>query len=233
MCDSSPNHIDVIERPFMGCYVPVPAQHVVANRGTTTLGAANVGWLWLGALGMIWVASLLPSRRPRTPERSVEDFGRNMELLAETGGHQSGRWIVTPRKGVAFVGPRARAELRARDRRRRVFVVLLESIGLSFLIGLVPPLRSVWYVTAILLCLLAAYVWLLLWIKQRGPRAATLERTRAGRVPDSPTVSRPQRYVADASSRTPRPAYKGLVIDPDDEVSIVVRPAPNVQVSGS
>ena len=186
----------------------------------------------LATVGMIWAAFLLPHERGRNAARTVEDFGRNMELLAETGGHSRGRWIVTPRKGVAFVGSRARAELRARGRRRRVFVVLLESIGLSFLIGLVPPLRSVWYVTAILLCLLAAYVWLLLWIKERGPRAATLERTRAVRVPDSAPASRPQRYVADASSRTPRPAYKGLVIDPDDDVSIVVKPASGVQASG-
>jgi hypothetical protein len=182
----------------------------------------------LVALGMIWAAFLLPHEHGRTSRRTVEDFERNMELLAETGRAGQGRWIVTPQKGTPFIGTRARAQERARERRRRVFVVLLESIGLSLLIGLVPPLRAVWYVTALLLLLLAVYVWLLLWLKQQHPDAQTLEQTRLVRVPDSPVVP-PSRYVADASSRSPRPAFHGLAVDSDDAVNIVVRPARQVQ----
>lgn len=191
-----------------------------------------MSWLMLAALGMIWVAYLLPHERGRRDRRSVEAFGRNMEMLAETGGRDGGRWIVTPQKGMAFLGPRARAEQRARERRRRVFMVLIEVIGLSFLIGLVPPLRSLWYVTILGLLLLAVYVWLLLWLKQRGPQAEALERTRVVKIPEAAPGPAPARYVADASSRTPRAAYKGLTVDDDDLVSIVVKPARNVRVAG-
>lgn len=186
----------------------------------------------LAALGMIWAAFLLPHERGGAPRRTVKDFERDMELLADTGGRDPGRWIVTPRKGVAFLGPQARAQQRARERRRRVFTVLLESIALTLMIGLVPPLRSVWYVTAVLLLLLGVYVWLLLWMKQRGAGVETLERNRMVKIPDSATVSAPAaRYVADAASRSPRPAYNGLALDQDDAVHIVVRPASEVQAA--
>lgn len=189
-----------------------------------------MSWLMLAAVGMIWAALLLPHERGGAPRRTVREFERNMELLADTGGRDSGRWIVTPRKGVAFVGSQARAQQRARERRRRVFTVLLESIALTLMIGFVPPLRSVWYVTAALLLLLAVYVWLLLWMKQREPRAETLERTRMIRVPDSATVpSPPARYVGDAASRSPRPSYNGLALDGEGAARIVVRPVDGVQ----
>ena len=187
-----------------------------------------MSWLMLAALGMIWAAFLLPRGRGRAARRTVEDFERNMELLAETGRAGQGRWIVTPLKGTPFIGSRARAQERARERRRRVFVVLIESIGLSLLIGLVPPLRAVWYFTALLLLLLAVYVWLLLWLKQQHPDAETLQQTRLIQIPDSAVVP-PQRYVADAASRSPRPAFNGLMVDGDDAVNIVVRPASQVQ----
>ena len=193
-----------------------------------------MSWLLLAALGMIWAAFVLPHERGGTSRRTVKEFRRNMELLADTGGRDPGRWIITPRKGVAFLGSQARAQQRARERRRRVFTVLLEGIALSFMIGLVPPLRSVWYATAVLLLLLAAYVWLLLWIKQREPNAATLERTRMVRAPDRAAAPAPAaRYVADAASRSPRPAYNGLAVDNLDPVQIVVRPAGGVQGAGA
>ncbi|MGZ8475717.1 MAG: hypothetical protein ACXWWQ_05765 [Candidatus Limnocylindria bacterium] len=137
---------------------------------------------------------------------------------------------MTPQKGTPFIGSRARAHERARERRRRVFVVMLESIGLTLLIGLVPPLRAMWYLAAVLLLLLAVYVWLLLWLKQQHPDARTLEQNRMVRVPDSPVVV-PSRFVADASSRTPRAAFNGLTVDGDDAVNIVVRPASQVHAA--
>lgn len=182
----------------------------------------------LAALGMIWAAFLLPHERGKASRRTVEDFERNMDLLAETGRAGQGRWIVTPQKGTPFIGSRARAQQRARERRRRVFVVMLESIGITFLIGLVPPLRSMWYATGALLLLLGVYVWLLLWLKDQPPSARVLEQNRLVRVPDAPTMA-PSRYVADASSRMPRPAFHGLTLDGDDAVNIVVRRARQVQ----
>ncbi len=188
-----------------------------------------MGWLALAAFGVVWAALLLGPERWRSLNRSVEDFERGMDLLAETDRSVQGRWIVTPRKGVPFVGPRARAQARARERRRRIFVFLLESIGLTFMIGLVPPLRPVWYVTAMLATLLAGYVWMLLSIKQRAPQSSVQRAEAVRAVPERPRPVR-QRYASDAAGRT-RPAFNGLgAFAADDLVNIVVRPAREVGV---
>ncbi len=186
-------------------------------------------WLLLGALGIMWVAFLLPSdRRQRTATRSVEDFERRMELLAhvEAQGSQ-GRWIVTPRKGARFVGVAERRRARVRERRRRVLVFLLESICLTFLIGLVPPLRVVWYLSAIFGGLLVLYVWLLLSIKHRAS-IQPHETARAARAParvKTPVTAVP-RYVVDNMAGWARPTFNGLgSVGEGDRVHVVVRPA--------
>jgi len=154
-----------------------------------------------------------------------------MELLADTERNGQGRWIVTPRKGMAFVGRRERARERARERRRSVLVFMLESIGLTFLIGLVPPLRSMWYASGLLLAILGLYVWLLVSIKARGAQAS-LAPERHAAVPERPRPAR-HRYAADAASRTPRAAFNGLAaLGADDLVNIVVKPASQVGVAG-
>jgi len=78
-----------------------------------------VGWLLLVALVVLWAAFLVPSwaSSPNKADKSMKDFERNMDMLAET--ESQGRWIVTPRKGTTFIGLRARAQARARERRRR------------------------------------------------------------------------------------------------------------------
>lgn len=68
-----------------------------------------------------------------------------------------GRWILSPRRGARFVGANARNRERARERRRRVYLFLLEAIGLTGLIGLFPPLRGMLVITAIFGVLLLAY----------------------------------------------------------------------------
>jgi hypothetical protein len=182
-----------------------------------------MAWFTLVALGATWVAFLLPSRR-HSPHRSVEDFERNMDLLADTGTSGSGRYIITPRKGMSFVGPRERGKERARERRRRVFVVMLETIGLSFLIGLAPPLRVMWYATAMLLAALGVYVWMLISMKVRADNAHD-ERLRATAAPETAKPQR-ERYSTDAGGRTPRPAFNGLAsFGGEDAADIVVKPA--------
>jgi Flp pilus assembly protein TadB len=142
-----------------------------------------VQWLLLALLGIMWVAFLLPAGRKRSDARSVEDFERRMELLAQAEVQgTAGRWIVTPRKGVRFLGPRERQQARARARRRRVFVFLLEAIGLSLLIGIVPPLRVSWIVAAALGGLLVLYIWALLVIKARAAAALARPVTTQPRV---------------------------------------------------
>src|SRR5262245_52868700 len=124
----------------------------------------------LAGLGIMWAAYLVPwGRKKSTESRSVNEFEHRMELLANAEVHgTTGRWIVTPRKGVRFLGPDDRRRARARDRRRKLFVALIELIALSFLMGLVPPLHQVWYVTAGLAAVLVVYVWALLSMKGRG-----------------------------------------------------------------
>jgi len=155
-----------------------------------------VEWMLLAALGIMWAAFLVPwGHRKSTESRSVNDFEHRMELLANAEVHgTTGRWIVTPRKGVRFLGPDDRRRARARDRRRKIFVALLEVIVLSFLIGLVPPLRQIWYVTAGLGAMLVIYVWALLSIKARSshPRA----QVRLSAAPE-PVVVPPFAVAAD------------------------------------
>jgi len=184
----------------------------------------------MAILALSWVAFLLPTWRGH-PGNTVKDFERNMDLLAETEGGSQGRWIVTPRKGMTFVGPKARAQARARERRRRILVVLVETLVLTGLIGLVPPLRAMWYATAVLLVALGAYVWLLLSMKRQ--RSAGPVPARAAEV-SSPALPRParQRYAADAAGRTARAAYNGLATLGEDHGPIVVKPASTVGVAG-
>jgi len=190
-----------------------------------------VGWLLLAALVVLWAAFLVPSwaNIPSTTDRSMKDFERNMDMLAET--ESQGRWIVTPRKGTTFIGLRARAQARARERRRRVLVVLIESLVLTALIGLVPPLRAMWYATATLLVLLASYVWALLTMKARTEaHDPARSRETAATAPAIPRPAR-QRYAADASNRTARRSFNGLPAFGDDRANIVVRPAAEVDAA--
>jgi hypothetical protein len=192
-----------------------------------------VGWLLLAALVIMWVAFLIPSWRGSAgtmTDKSMKDFERNMNMLAET--ESQGRWIVTPRKGTTFVGRRARAQARARERRRRVLVVLIESLALTALIGLVPPLRAMWYATAILLVLLGGYVWALVTMRMRIAEARGPARHEAAAAPAT-ARSRParQRYAADASNRTARRSFNGLPALGDELVNIVVKPAAGVDAA--
>ena len=183
-------------------------------------------WLPVAVLGIMWVAFLLPTRgRARTPQGSVGEFERRMELLAQAEAHGTqGRWIVTPRKGVRFMGPAERTRARARERRRQVFTFMLESIGITSLIGLVPPLRVAWVLTGGLVALLAVYIWLLLTMKHREAPYRTAPHAHA---PSHAAPSRPApapRYVAEGRSTWARPSFNGLgSLGEGDRVHVVVR----------
>lgn len=183
-------------------------------------------WLPLAVLGIMWAAFLLPRKsKASTPQGSVGDFERRMELLAQAEAHGTeGRWIVTPRKGVRFMGPAERNRVRARQRRRQVFTFLLEAIAITFLIGLVPPLRVAWAVTGGLAALLALYVWLLLTMKHREATYRTSPH-RHPKVHAAPTRPAPSpRYVAEGRSSWARPSFNGLgTLDEGDRVHVVVR----------
>src|SRR5688572_31361007 len=142
----------------------------------------------------MWAAFLLPmTARRRSLTGSVEDFERRMEFLAHAEANgTAGRWIVTPRKGARFIGDAERRRARVRDRRRRVLVFLIEAIGVTFLMGFVPPLRVFWNVTVALAVLLGVYVWMLISIKHRTT-ADTRDAVRNARVPrDHAAASAPR-----------------------------------------
>jgi hypothetical protein len=183
-----------------------------------------VEWLLLVAFAMMWLAFLWPSRGRRSEKRTVEDFERRMELLAYSEVHgTAGRWIVTPRKGVRFLGPQDRERARVLARRRRILVFLLEGLAISLLIGLVPPLRAMWVASAAFGGLLLLYVWALLAIKARATHPH--DRVRAAQVPATVRPTAP-RYVADGVRAQARPTFNGLgTLGEGDRVHVVVKPA--------
>lgn len=138
-----------------------------------------LGWLLIVVLGIIWASFLLPSGgRGASPVSSVEEFEKKMDLLAETNGAPQGRWVLTPRKGQRFLGPRDRKRIRVRRRRRQVFSVLVEATALTLLIGLFPPLRLMLVGTGILSLVLLCYVGLLMKLRTDEATKARLMRAQ-------------------------------------------------------
>ena len=114
---------------------------------------------------------------------------------------------------------------RRRDRRRRVLVFLLESIGVTFLMGLVPPLRVVWNLTLVLAVLLGAYVWMLISIKHRSTETPS-DAVRNARVPEDKAAAFAARYVIEGTNGHARTRFNGLdSVGESDRVHVVVRPA--------
>lgn len=116
-------------------------------------------WLPAAVLGIIWAAFLVPwpSRRRVVARGTFPELKSDMELRKDAT-QMPGRWVLAPRKGTRFVGPRERARIRARERRRRIVVVLLEAIGLTALIGVFPPLRAMLVLSGVLALVLLGYL---------------------------------------------------------------------------
>jgi hypothetical protein len=123
-----------------------------------------VDWLSLAALGIIWAVLLVPSPKRRSPPSPLRRF----TPIEQEDFRQPGRWIISPKRGSRFVGPRQRARLRAQERRRQVLVFLAEAIGLTGLIGLFPPLRGMMLVTGGLAFLLLLYLGLIMMMVRLG-----------------------------------------------------------------
>jgi hypothetical protein len=174
-----------------------------------------------------------------------------MDRLAETGRVQ-GRWIIAPRKGAKFLGARDRARARARERRRRVFVVLLEALGLTFLMGLFPPLRPMWFATGVLFGLLVAYVGMLLAIRRNDREVDRMHRRFAQAVQtEAPVMAEAAinghanghanghtngyggRLVATSGARVPKPTFNGLEILDAEDVHVVVRSARQLEIASA
>ena len=181
-------------------------------------------WLLLAGLAIMWAAFLFPiASRRRAMTTSVDEFERRMEFLAHAEANGTpGRWIVTPRKGARFIGDAERRRARSRDRRRRILVFLLEAIGVTFLMGLVPPLRVFWYGSVGLAALLVSYVWLLLSLKHRS----TVDEEETSMSPRDRAAAFAARHVLEARSGRPREPYEALRgLQDHDRVHVVVRSA--------
>ncbi len=118
------------------------------------------GWLLLALLGIIWAAFLLP-RRHSSPLGSAKEFERTLNLLRETNRTVSGRWVLVPPKGRALEGGQTSRRMRARRRRRLVFVLIADAVLLTGIIGAFPGLRPMLYGTAALSTFLLLYSGLL------------------------------------------------------------------------
>lgn len=185
-------------------------------------------WFFFAALGILWAAFLLPTGgRRASPATSVQEFERKMDLLEQTEQRSPGRWLLAPRKGEPFVGVRERHRLRARERRRRVFVFLLEAIGLTFLMGLFPPLRRMWYLTGGLVGVLVLYCWLLLHYKRVEAEERSGARARPAPRPLRPSTP-PSVWALPGPA--PRPARREAnghrppwLLGEGDKVHVIIR----------
>jgi hypothetical protein len=188
-----------------------------------------LGWLFVGVLGIIWVVFLLPyGRWWSSPTSSVEEFERNMDALAETNGRTPGRWVLIPRKGARFVGPRDRSRMRAMRRRRQILAFLVELTLLTLVIGLFPPLHRMLIVPAVLGGVLFVYLIALMRIRTveveraQAARRRTLQQPAPAPRATPAMVVRDPRALVDGGLRTiPSPAIPSPMILEDD-VHVVV-----------
>lgn len=106
--------------------------------------------IFLVLLALVWAVVLIPSlirgRLESSPIDGVRSFERSMGVLANTRSRRqqqtSGRWILIPRN----VTPSMRRRARVLQRRRRAFERLLVVAVLTFILGIVPALRWMWFV---------------------------------------------------------------------------------------
>lgn len=141
-----------------------------------------MNWLLLAGLCIIWGAFLLP---PRNRSRGdAANFEKSMKVLSEIKEAVAapGRWVLMPRQDERFVGKGSRSRVRARERRRRVLSVLGEAIGFTVLIGAFPPLRAMWFLSAVFAVLLLGYVLLLLRVSAARRSSG---RRRIAALPDT------------------------------------------------
>lgn len=157
-----------------------------------------------------------------------------MDLLAGADGNVGNdgrRFVVSPRKGTKFLGPKERQRNRIRERRRKVFVVLAEATFFTLLIGLAPPFRPMLMVGVLLAGALGGYCWLLVRMKQMEDGTAhTRERApaRSGRTAEASAqggYAQGRRYVAEGRSSVARPSYAGLATmsEGDDSIHVIVQ----------
>ncbi|HEX2025694.1 MAG TPA: hypothetical protein VHH92_04805 [Actinomycetota bacterium] len=127
--------------------------------------------------------------------------------IEEEDFRHPGRWILSPKRGARFVGRHQRARQRARDRRRRVYLFLLELIGVTGLIGMFPPLRGMLLVTGFFVVLLGAYTFLVVW-SSRHPAPTESRVVQHPDIVVSLPEPRPDRFLEEQDRRVVRVAAR-------------------------
>ena len=163
---------------------------------TDVEGGARLGVLIIVLLAIAWAIVLVPSlARPRfetSPIDGVRSFERSMGILANTRQDRQqvpGRWVMVPKGIAAVVSRRQRVMLR----RRRIFTRLLIAAAVTFLLGVVPALRSVWIAHVVLDAVLVGYVFQL-----RRWRMRELQRRRVvHRLPPEPDQAERERAAGE------------------------------------
>jgi hypothetical protein len=146
-------------------------------------------------LAVLWAAVLLPvllsARQNTSITGSVGTFSRSMRALSSnhTQPSMGGRWVLTP-KTVNDEEDRKMTILR----RRRIFVSLLGTFGITLFLGLLPGLRTMLWASFVFAIILGAFIAYLIQEKSRTPAHHRLSPQTApadrGRVEDIPTVLR-------------------------------------------
>ena len=146
-------------------------------------------------LAVLWAAVLLPvllsAKQNTSVTGSVGTFSRSMRALSSNHSqpYMGGRWVLTPRT-VDDAADRKMTILR----RRRVFVSLLATFGVTLFLGLLPGLRTMLWASLTFALILGAFVAYLIQEKSRTPAHHRLTpktaATERGRSEDIPTVLR-------------------------------------------
>ncbi|HEX7167836.1 MAG TPA: hypothetical protein VF230_12715 [Acidimicrobiales bacterium] len=128
-------------------------------------------------LAAIWAALLLPpilrARAENRPSGSISEFRRQLHTLARTSPAGPLQLRATPTGPVPINARRAPAarpsglsrSRRSVKRRRDVFVGLLVAMVASAVLGFLPPLRALWAVHVVVDVLFAAYVAVLVYLR--------------------------------------------------------------------
>lgn len=142
----------------------------------------GLGVVVLILLAAIWAAFLLPpilrARAENRPAGSITDFRRQLRTLARTspaGYTAPVRVAGGPLRPMAAPAVRTRSAAatpnglarsrRAVKRRRDIFVGLLVAMAGSLVLGFLPQLRALWAVHVALDVVFAAYVGLLVYLR--------------------------------------------------------------------
>jgi len=161
-------------------------------------------------LAVVWAVVLVPpwlrSRADARPADSISAFRHRLHVLERTGPVGTRRVpMLAHRPDVSgFVpiarrpGPRTTAmsamSSRARTQRRRrdIFVGMLAAMGASLLLGLIPALRILWVVHALVDGLFITYVALLVHMRNQAAekemKVRFLPGRMAGRSPEPATL---------------------------------------------